>query len=274
MEFLSITTSPVHRLNDDLFLQIFDMNAHMFTNDEALITSRITSQVCHSWRELMLGSSPLWGKLVDFDIITRYKVEALWADELIQRSGSASPIWIKAKTALAHNSPRPQLKELFLKILAENGIEHKYWLSICVGPILNRISAAVFSTLYHSPHHTLYPSISPPERAQTAPRTRQVQENSKDLYFRARLHACANSRPNFISSTFVLPGFIIFLTCILITRFHSPIPLMHLLPRPISSSLKSETLRSIRLRMTPKICDELISQDSESCSSPLMPLQA
>ncbi|KJA26626.1 hypothetical protein HYPSUDRAFT_198890 [Hypholoma sublateritium FD-334 SS-4] len=122
MEILSKTVSPVHQLNDDIFLYIFNMNTDMFEEDgAALITSFATSQVCRGWRELMLESPKLWGKLLDFDVIGQRKVEAPWVDELLRRSGSRSALWIKAQRALGvDDSPRTELQDLFLKVLAEN----------------------------------------------------------------------------------------------------------------------------------------------------------
>ena len=121
MEILSNTASPIHRLNADLFAYIFNMSTNIFNEDGAFTTSRATSQVCRSWRELMLSSPSLWGKLLDFDAIGEEKAEAFWVDELIQRSGKVSALWIKANRVLGiEDPPRPQVQELFIKVLSEN----------------------------------------------------------------------------------------------------------------------------------------------------------
>lgn len=72
MEIFSVANnSPIHRLNHDLLLHIFEQNAHMFTDDNALITTRTASQVCQEWRSLLLATPFLWGRLLDFDVLAR-----------------------------------------------------------------------------------------------------------------------------------------------------------------------------------------------------------
>lgn len=81
-------------LNHDTLLHIFELNADMFSDKDALHTTHIASQVCYQWRSVMLSRPFLWAKLIDMDAIdSRYSRE--WGDELIQRSGAA-PLWIKA----------------------------------------------------------------------------------------------------------------------------------------------------------------------------------
>ena len=121
MDVPSSSVPPIHRLNDDIFLYILDLNTNIFAEDGALPTSRATSQVCHSWRELMLALPLLWAKLIDFDVIGQHKVEALWVDELLRRSGGESALRIKANRVLGIvDPPRPTLQELFLTVLSEN----------------------------------------------------------------------------------------------------------------------------------------------------------
>ncbi|KJA17805.1 hypothetical protein HYPSUDRAFT_205905 [Hypholoma sublateritium FD-334 SS-4] len=73
---------PIHRLSHDLLLHIFEQNAHMFADDNALITTCITSQVCQTWRYLLLATPFLWGRLLDFDVLARSTGDGYWGDEL------------------------------------------------------------------------------------------------------------------------------------------------------------------------------------------------
>lgn len=79
----------IFNLNDDILLYIFKINGDMFCDEDALDTTRITSQVCHSWRSLMLATTSLWAKLIDMDRISDPWSEE-WRHELIRRSGTAS----------------------------------------------------------------------------------------------------------------------------------------------------------------------------------------
>ncbi|KJA24808.1 hypothetical protein HYPSUDRAFT_200355 [Hypholoma sublateritium FD-334 SS-4] len=85
---------PISNLSEDILLHIFKLNADMLSDADALDTTRITSQVCHSWRHLMLSTSSLWARLIDMDCIS-YPWSAEWRHELIRRSGDA-PLWIHA----------------------------------------------------------------------------------------------------------------------------------------------------------------------------------
>ena len=120
MEISSIANDPpIQRLGHDLLLQVFEQNAHMFTEDDALITTRTASQVCQNWRSLMLATPLLWGRLLDFDALARYTGKGYWGDELVRRTGS-SLLWIKARESLAKDWPDQKLVEHFLKTVEEN----------------------------------------------------------------------------------------------------------------------------------------------------------
>ena len=119
MEISSIANdAPIQRLGHDLLLQVFEQNAHMFTEDDALITTRTASQVCQNWRSLMLATPLLWGRLLDFDALARYTGKGYWGDELVRRTGS-SLLWIKARESLAKDWPDQKLVEHFLKTVEE-----------------------------------------------------------------------------------------------------------------------------------------------------------
>ncbi len=47
-------------------MYIININANMFHNDEdALDTTRFTSQVCRSWRNVILNNESLWGHMIN-----------------------------------------------------------------------------------------------------------------------------------------------------------------------------------------------------------------
>lgn len=77
-----------------MLLYIFTLNANMFVDTDALNTTRIASQVCHEWRDLMLNTPFLWARLVDLDCI-HGEWNREWRHELMLRSGAA-PLWVKA----------------------------------------------------------------------------------------------------------------------------------------------------------------------------------
>ncbi len=52
--------SPIQRLDFDVLWHIFDLNADIFDDDRALITTLATSYVCHNWRSLVLNSTSIW----------------------------------------------------------------------------------------------------------------------------------------------------------------------------------------------------------------------
>ena len=88
-------SAAIHTLNDDVLQHIFEFNGDMFACSGALETTRMTSQVCQPWRDLILETPSLWAKLVDMDAIYDLR-NRNWQNELIRRGGDA-PLWIKAE---------------------------------------------------------------------------------------------------------------------------------------------------------------------------------
>lgn len=112
-------SSPVYRLNVDVLLKIFHLNANMFIEDNALTNTRHASQVCRTWRATMLDTPTLWARLIDLDSLHDL-ITIKWPLELIRRSDQA-PLWLKAvnrnsmATFTAHRSSMPHI--LFLSII-------------------------------------------------------------------------------------------------------------------------------------------------------------
>ncbi len=110
--------SPVRGMPYDLLLEIFKLNANMFTDDEALNITRATSQVCRSWRNVMLATPSIWAKLIDLDCV-RNLILNKWRNELIRRSAT-SLLWIKAKKLNDINPGHYLVNFLF-------DVVHKHW---------------------------------------------------------------------------------------------------------------------------------------------------
>ena len=121
MDITSAQTTYIYRLNCDLLLHIFEMNADMFTDDDALLSTRCASQVCRGWRSLLLRTSWIWARLLDLDWpLFRARPPPEWLAELLQRTGNA-PLWVKAQHSLSRsrNSP-PHISRFIFAILTIN----------------------------------------------------------------------------------------------------------------------------------------------------------
>ncbi len=86
---------PILRLNHDILMRIIKMNANMFLDDDALKMTVITSAVCRRWRELMLSTPSLWGRLIDLNMLLDGTTDE-WRYELMERTGTAV-LWIAAR---------------------------------------------------------------------------------------------------------------------------------------------------------------------------------
>jgi hypothetical protein len=85
-----MSVSPISNCTDDVLLSIFSIGGDI-TNREfsmkkihetsPISITRRSSQVCKEWRQLILGSSSLWGKLLDLNDLNpgsnRWRIEVL-----------------------------------------------------------------------------------------------------------------------------------------------------------------------------------------------------
>ncbi len=110
---VNLLRPPIFILNRDILLDIVSMNADMFVDVDALSTTRMTSQVCRAWRNVMLATPSLWARLIDVDCIP-YICSDEWLNELIRRSENA-PLWIRASTF-----DHPRIFQNFLDVIKEN----------------------------------------------------------------------------------------------------------------------------------------------------------
>jgi len=92
---------PIAKLHHDLLWQIFATNAVLDLRKigqefrtyrseswfSPLTTARHTSQVCASWRQLMIDSPSLWSNIVDLESLQQ-KSDA-WRDEVLLRTGNS-----------------------------------------------------------------------------------------------------------------------------------------------------------------------------------------
>ncbi|KDR70659.1 hypothetical protein GALMADRAFT_159799 [Galerina marginata CBS 339.88] len=83
-------------LHDDIIYEVFLLNItrlHDYSNNSSLTTTRYTSQVCRSWRTLILNMPSIWGRLLIDDHSLDQKTDH-WRDEILRRSCN-SPLWIR-----------------------------------------------------------------------------------------------------------------------------------------------------------------------------------
>jgi len=84
-------------LNQDILWSIFMINASDLTvkKRERLATTRLTSQVCRQWRQQVLTSSQLWGRLI---LLAPYQRKE-WMEEIMTRA-CESRIWLEISIPL------------------------------------------------------------------------------------------------------------------------------------------------------------------------------
>jgi hypothetical protein len=104
----------IFKLHEELVWRIFLLNADL--NDEitfdagqslaaprgqdpafttnGLTVTRRTSQVCRSWRSLILSSTAIWGRVIDLHILKH--ASQMWSHEVLKRTGEA-PLDIKGE---------------------------------------------------------------------------------------------------------------------------------------------------------------------------------
>ncbi|KAF8894231.1 hypothetical protein CPB84DRAFT_1305892 [Gymnopilus junonius] len=118
---------PIAKLAQNVLWHIFSMNTHHnleecvsplydlspFYRPSSLTITRLTSQVCKRWRELLLSSTSIWASSFDLDCLDQRTDE--WREEVLKRTGKAS---LSILGALQYGRPST---EFFLSIL------NKHW---------------------------------------------------------------------------------------------------------------------------------------------------
>ncbi|KDR71302.1 hypothetical protein GALMADRAFT_143996 [Galerina marginata CBS 339.88] len=84
------STSPISELDEDALLRIFVINASVITTSgelHPLDLTRHTSQVCRQWRQLILGSPSIWGRLINLNQLSNKTNN--WRNEVLYRTGQS-----------------------------------------------------------------------------------------------------------------------------------------------------------------------------------------
>ena len=115
----TISSAPIHTLNNDVLAIIFAINADMFSNQQPLLNTCIASQVCSEWRNLILNTPTLWARLFNSEEL--YAVSGReWCDRLVQRSGDAL-LWIRIiNTPFMNARTTLELRHFFLTLIQKN----------------------------------------------------------------------------------------------------------------------------------------------------------
>ncbi|KDR78131.1 hypothetical protein GALMADRAFT_155131 [Galerina marginata CBS 339.88] len=102
----------INILLPELLWEIFMMNADMVrdyrhydvtSNHRALLITKRSSHVCQLWREVILNSSHLWGRIVDLERFLTLRSNK-WMDLVMHRTGK-SDLWIQTRARGIHHRP-------------------------------------------------------------------------------------------------------------------------------------------------------------------------
>ncbi|KDR71570.1 hypothetical protein GALMADRAFT_159398 [Galerina marginata CBS 339.88] len=133
-------------LNQDLLWRILNINADMDLESEgripALTTLRRASQVSSFWRELVLSSPSLWGKVINLDHLNQETAD--WRGEVLRRAGE-SPLHLKGTTGITKKSAK-----FFASVLVDHW-ERIQILNLDPRGEINYIGAQLLVTLFSRP---------------------------------------------------------------------------------------------------------------------------
>jgi len=90
---------PIYQLNNDVLWHIFCFNTipdHYFLNpdsyqaseESSTLTARWSSQVCQSWRSIILSSPKIWANSINMRHFSQK--DSYWRDEVLKRTGGCS----------------------------------------------------------------------------------------------------------------------------------------------------------------------------------------
>ncbi|KDR84478.1 hypothetical protein GALMADRAFT_237355 [Galerina marginata CBS 339.88] len=89
----------IHSLPNELVSLIFEMNANMFANINALKDTHHSALVSQRWRQILLQRSSVWGKLIDLNVLCKdTTVKEEWVNEILRRSEGAL-LWIRGSVS-------------------------------------------------------------------------------------------------------------------------------------------------------------------------------
>ena len=122
----AVASPPIAKLHRDLLWQIFALNADIevvyllievygiknMVRLSPLTTARHTSQVCVSWRQLVISSSSLWGNIIDLEFLNQKS--DIWRNEVLLRTGSED---LSIRGDIVYDDNAPGVAEFFELLL-------------------------------------------------------------------------------------------------------------------------------------------------------------
>ncbi|KAF4613751.1 hypothetical protein D9613_007371 [Agrocybe pediades] len=99
------SSPPIEKIPIEILWRIFWMNTdmdedepvlnrqHIHTRKRALTSTRRSSQVCSHWRQVLLRSPSIWGRVIDLDLF-QWQRTGHWMEEVFRRTAE-SPLHIK-----------------------------------------------------------------------------------------------------------------------------------------------------------------------------------
>ncbi|KIM42073.1 hypothetical protein M413DRAFT_410679 [Hebeloma cylindrosporum] len=143
-----MSVSPISKCTDDVLLKIFSIGGDIYRDrrpfakrahkTSPISITRRSSQVCKGWRQLILGSPSLWGKLLDLNDLNTGSDR--WRKEVLSRVKQAM---LHVKVDLEPSQPAamallfdilhekwPTIRNLEVSILRRGDYDDKRWLAI------------------------------------------------------------------------------------------------------------------------------------------------
>jgi hypothetical protein len=104
-------------LNRDILSAIFMLNT-IRSPETSLYTTCYASQVCREWRNILLDSPTIWGRLLDLDSLQWGNNQ--WRREVLRRSGTSTSLWIFATSLDQDRHSANKLKAFLFSILDDH----------------------------------------------------------------------------------------------------------------------------------------------------------
>ncbi|KAF8910419.1 hypothetical protein CPB84DRAFT_1743295 [Gymnopilus junonius] len=109
-----MTSQDKRRQDEDAPSRTYDYDPPSNWKDRPVIVTWTCALVCRQWRQLLLHSPSLWGRLIDLDAFS--VMDPLWKDDIMHRTAD-SPLFVKGSAFVRW----PREKEFFLSIIRD------YW---------------------------------------------------------------------------------------------------------------------------------------------------
>ncbi|KAH9474287.1 hypothetical protein JR316_0013450 [Psilocybe cubensis] len=120
------TASPVSKLTEDILWLIFMINTVSYSpSDEELSDpnclplniARLSSQVCHQWRHVLLKTSSVWARLLDWRSLNQETDD--WRNEVLGRTGT-SLLWIGGHDETDSDEPKDSTLLFFHRLVVDH----------------------------------------------------------------------------------------------------------------------------------------------------------